>query len=124
MCERLLVDVVIVIHCAFVLFVVFGGLLVMRLPRLMWIHLPAVLWGATLEFAGLVCPLTPYEISLRARAGLAGYDTGFIEHYLLPVLYPAGLTRGAQLILGTLVIAVNLAIYARIAADRFRIESR
>ena len=84
----------------------------LRRPRLALLHLPAAVWGALIEFSGWICPLTPLEKSLRAAAGQAGYEGGFIEHYLLPVLYPAGLTRGVQLVLGFLVIALNVGVYA------------
>jgi len=111
---RLLADLVLVAHAAFVAFVVLGGLAVLRWPRLAWVHLPVVLWGAGIEFIGGVCPLTPLENHWRRLAGEQGYGGGFIEHYLLAALYPEGLTRGVQLALGLLVIAVNVAIYARI----------
>jgi hypothetical protein len=111
-----LADVVVVVHVAFVVFVVFGGLLVLRRPRLAWLHVPAAVWGALIEFRGWICPLTPLENALRARGGQGGYSGGFIEHYLVPALYPTGLTRGVQLALGSLVIGVNLAIYARVVA--------
>lgn len=108
---RVLADLVVGVHALFVVFVVAGGLLALRWPWVAAAHLPAAVWGALIEFQGWVCPLTPLEKSLRAAAGQAGYQGGFIEHYLLPVLYPAGLTRNVQLILGSLVIVVNLLIY-------------
>ncbi len=108
---RILADLVVGLHCLFVVFVVLGGLLLVRWPALAWVHLPAAVWGALIEFAGWTCPLTPLEKSLRLRAGGAGYEGGFIEHYLLPLLYPAGLTRGVQLVLGALVIGLNVAVY-------------
>jgi hypothetical protein len=95
----------------FVLFVVLGGLLVLRWPRLAYVHLPAATWGVLIEFAGWVCPLTPLEQSLRLKAGEQGYSGSFIEHYVLPLLYPSALTRTIQVALGAVVIAVNLAIY-------------
>ena len=107
---RILADLVVGVHALFVVFVVAGGLLVLRRPWVAAAHLPAAVWGALIEFSGWICPLTPLEKSLRAAAGQAGYEGGFIEHYLLPVLYPAGLTRGVQLVLGAAVIAVNLAV--------------
>lgn len=113
-------DLVVLIHFAFVLFVVFGGLLALRWPRVMYLHLPAALWGAFIELAGGICPLTPLENSLRRGAGLAGYEGGFVEHYILPVLYPAELTRNVQLVLGAIVILVNLAIYTSVIARRRR----
>ncbi len=112
MLYRLLADLVVAFHALFVAFVVAGGLLVLRRPRLALLHLPAAVWGALIELRGWICPLTPLEKWLRAAAGEAGYRGGFIEHYLLPVLYPAGLTRGVQLALGAVVIAVNLGVYA------------
>ena len=90
----------------------------------MWLHLPAAAWGVLIEFRGWICPLTPLESRLRILAGTEGYAGGFIEHYLLPVLYPAGLTRGVQITLGVLVLAVNLGIYGWILARRYRAHSR
>jgi hypothetical protein len=108
---RILADLVVGVHALFVAFVVLGGLLALRWPWAAAAHLPAAVWGTLIEFRGWVCPLTPLENSLRASAGQAGYEGGFIEHYLLPVLYPAGLTRGVQLVFGSLVIAVNVVVY-------------
>lgn len=109
---RALADLVLVVHLAFVLFVVLGGLLALRWPRVAWVHVPVALYGALIEFVGFVCPLTPLENSLRRRGGGAGYDGGFIEHYVTATLYPTGLTRGVQLGLGVAVLAINGAIYA------------
>ena len=120
MAYHLLADLVVGVHALFVAFVVVGGLLVLRWPGMAFLHLPAAIWGALIEFQGWICPLTPLENSLRAAAGEAGYQGGFIEHYLLPVLYPAGLTRGVQLVLGSLVIAVNLVVYGVLLARRRR----
>jgi uncharacterized protein DUF2784 len=114
MIYRALADFVVLLHMAFVLFVAIGGLLVFKWRRVAWFHIPAALWGALIEFAGWVCPLTPLENWLRGRGGEAGYQTGFIEHYLLPLIYPAPLSRGLQVALGLLVVGVNLAIYWRI----------
>jgi Protein of Unknown function (DUF2784) len=108
---RALADLVLTLHLGFVLFVVFGGLLVIRWPRLAWIHVPAALWGVIIEYAGWICPLTPLENWLRSSGGEAGYAGGFIEHYLLPTLYPQGLTRGTQFVLGSLVLMINAAAY-------------
>jgi len=108
---RILADAVLVAHLAFIVFVVLGGLLVLRRPRLAWIHVPVVLWGAAIEFFGWICPLTPLEKWLRVMGGESGYAGGFIAHYLLPLIYPAGLTRGIQLVLGALVVSVNLVVY-------------
>lgn len=114
----LLADAVVVVHLGFILFVVLGGLWVARWPRLIWLHVPAVVWGVVVEFAGWTCPLTPLENWLRYRGGGAGYHSDFVAHYILPLLYPAALTRELQLVLGLLVIAINVAIYGRILAWR------
>jgi hypothetical protein len=95
-----------------VVFVVLGGLLALRWPRLAWIHVPIALYGAIIEFAGFTCPLTPLENWLRQRGGEAGYAGGFIEHYIMAAIYPAGLTREVQLTLGIAVLAINAVIYA------------
>jgi hypothetical protein len=115
-----LADLVVIVHAAFVAFVVIGGLLVLRWPRLAWVHIPAAVWGALIEFAGWICPLTPLENSLRARAGEAGYAGGFVEHYILPVLYPAGLTRTTQYVLGTIVLVINIIVYTILLRRRWR----
>lgn len=104
-------DLVLLLHLAFVLFVVAGGLIVLKWPRLAWLHLPAVAWGAVVEFTGWICPLTPLENLLRTLAGASTYDADFIQHYILPLLYPAELTRDIQLILGMIVISVNVTVY-------------
>jgi len=114
MTAAVLADLVVLLHLAFILFVVFGGLLVLRRRRLMWLHLPVVVWGAAIEFVGWVCPLTPLENRLRAAAGEAGYSGGCIEHYLIPLIYPEGLTRELQWLLGALVLLVNALVYWRV----------
>ena len=114
----LLATLVVTLHLTFVVFVVLGGLLVLRWPWLAYAHLPAALWGAWIEFAGWVCPLTPLEQSLRLKAGEQGYSGSFIEHYVLPLLYPSALTRTIQVALGAVVIAVNLAIYGYLLRSR------
>jgi len=116
MAYRILADLVVGVHVLFVAFVVAGGLLALRWRWAAVLHLPAAVWGALIEFQGWICPLTPLENSLRAAAGEGGYQGGFIEHYLLPVLYPAGLTRGVQLALGSAVIVVNLTVYGLLLA--------
>lgn len=118
MIYKLLADFVFLAHLGFVLFVVLGGIAVWRVPRLAWLHLPAVAWGALIEFAGWICPLTPWEQHLRRLAGERGYSGGFLEHYLLPVLYPEGLTRDTQVVLGLLVLFINVAAYAVILRRR------
>jgi len=107
-----LADAVLLLHLAFILFVVFGGFLLRRFPWLMPLHLPAAAWGALIEFAGWICPLTPLENQFRHLAGEAGYAGGFIAHYLLPIIYPHGLTREIQLALGVGVVLVNAVAYA------------
>jgi len=111
MSPRFLADLLVLIHLAFVVFVVAGGLLTLRWPALRWVHLPAAIWGGWIEFSGGICPLTPLENTLRQRAGDAPYAGDFIGHYVLPVLYPSGLTRSTQLILGLLVVVVNVGVY-------------
>lgn len=121
MIDRVLADGVLVVHLAFIVFVVAGGLLALRRPRVAWIHLPAALWGAVIELAGWVCPLTPLENRLRRAGGEAGYGGGFVEHYLVPLIYPGGLTRAHQVALGIGVVVVNVIVYAlvwrRLRAD-------
>jgi hypothetical protein len=114
--QRWAADGVVLLHFAFVLFVVCGGLLVLRRPRLAWLHLPVAVYGVAIEWIGWVCPLTPLENRLRHAAGQSGYAGGFVEHYLLPVLYPSGLTPTVQGVLGGLVLAVNVVIYWRVIA--------
>jgi hypothetical protein len=103
-----------------VVFVVLGGLLVLRWPWVVYLHLPAAVWGAAIEFAGWICPLTPLEHWLRRQDGDAAYSGGFIEHYILPLLYPSSLTRNVQLLFGFLVLTVNLVIYIYLFRRRKR----
>ncbi len=120
----LLADLVVGVHLAFVLFVVAGGLLVLRWPRLAWAHLPAAAWGAVVELAGWVCPLTPLENALRRRGGGVGYGGGFVEHYVVPILYPSELTRELQVGLGLGVVALNAGVYLwLLRRRRRRVES-
>lgn len=105
-------DLVVLLHFAFILFVVLGGLLVLKWPWLARLHLPAALWGALVEFTGWICPLTPLENWLRGMGGTSGYSGGFVEQYILVLIYPAGLTREIQLFLGLGVLILNAAIYA------------
>lgn len=118
MLYSLLADLVVALHLAFVGFVVLGGLAVWRWPRLAWVHLPAVVWGVGIELSGAVCPLTPWENWLRHRTGDTGYQGDFIEQYLLPLLYPVGLTRTGQVVLGCLVIVVNAVAYGWVWSRR------
>lgn len=115
---RLLADAVVVLHLGFVLFVVLGGMLVLRWPRAAWVHLPAAVWGAWIEFAGWICPLTPLENWLRREGGDPVYATSFVEHYVVPVLYPPALAREIQWALGGLVLAVNALVYLRVVRGR------
>lgn len=117
---RALADFMVVIHLAFVVFVIFGGLLALRWPRIVWLHLPAATWGAAVEFSGWICPLTPLEVWLRLHAGESAYRGEFIEQYILPLLYLNGLTRSVQFMLGALVLAVNVLIYGLLWHRRFK----
>jgi Protein of Unknown function (DUF2784) len=109
---RLLADLVLLLHAGFVAFVILGALLVLRWPRIAWVHVPVALWGAGIEFVGGICPLTPLENHWRRLAGELGYPGGFVEHYVVAALYPDGLTHRLQLLLGALVLSVNGSIYA------------
>jgi len=120
MLTRVAADFIVIIHFGFIVFIVLGGLLVFRWPKLMWLHLPAVAWGVVIEFAGFICPLTPLENRLRIVAGESGYSSGFIDQYLIPVVYPDGLNRPTQIALGVLVISINLVIYGVVVAKRKR----
>jgi hypothetical protein len=119
MTYRVLADLLVVLHLAFILFVILGGFAVLRRPRLAWAHLPAALWGAGIEFIGGICPLTPLENHFRALAGQAGYAGGFVEHYVLPVVYPAlmfpgGFPRQGFVAIGVFVVALNAVLYWRL----------
>jgi uncharacterized protein DUF2784 len=120
MLSRMLSDGVVLLHTTFVAFVMVGGFLVWRWRPLVWVHVPCAVWGALIEYRGWVCPLTPLENALRRSAGLEGYSGGFVEHYVIPVLYPADLTRPTQVILGTLVLAVNIVAYGVLVRRRLR----
>jgi len=112
MLDRLAADAVVALHLAFVVFAAIGGVLAWRRLAYAWFHLPALAWAAYVEFSGTICPLTPLENRLRARAGEAGYAGSFVEHYVMPVLYPVGLTPDAQKWIGAALVALNVAIYA------------
>lgn len=109
---RLLAGAVVVLHGLFIAFVVAGGFLAWRWRWVAALHLPCAAWGAWIEVRHGVCPLTPLENYFRAKAGLAGYGGGFIEHYLVPVIYPGGLTARTQVLLGAAVVLLNVAVYA------------
>ena len=114
MIYRIAADFVLMTHFAFIVLVVVGGLVVYRYAWFAWIHIPAASWGAFVELTGRICPLTTLENFLRIRAGQEGYVDSFVEHYIVPVIYPAGLTRHVQFLLAGLVIAANVIIYATI----------
>lgn len=120
MANRFAADVVLVLHFLFVVFVCFGGLLVFRWPRVGWVHVPSAVWGALVEFAGWICPLTPLEDRLRAGGGEVSTSLGFIERKVSFVLYPEGLTRRAQIALGVAVLILNACIYGVALARRSR----
>ena len=120
MIYRWLADGVVLLHGAFVAFVMLGAFLALRWRRLVWLHVPVAIWGVFIEYAGWICPLTPLEKHLRARAGQSGYSGDFIEHYLLRALYPNGLTRTTQWILGSVALGVNLFAYALIVRQARR----
>jgi hypothetical protein len=111
MVYHLLADGVLGIHLVFVVFTILGALLLIRWPRVIWVHLPAVAWAALIEVSGKICPLTPLENALRIRGGGGSYAGDFVGHYMLGLLYPDGLTRGIQIVLGALVVVINMAIY-------------
>jgi hypothetical protein len=114
MIYRLLADAVLLLHLAFIVFVILGGLVVLRHPRLAWLHLPTVLWGMLTEYTGWPCPLTPLENTLRQLGGVPPYTGSFIDHYLTSLIYPPGLTREMQIVLGTFVLLVNTVVYWRL----------
>jgi len=109
---RIGADVILVLHLVFVIFVAAGGLMVLRWPKLAWLHVPAACWGVWIEFSGRICPLTPLENTLRRQGGGSGYSGGFIDHYITALIYPEGLTRTAQLMIGSFVLALNVLMYA------------
>lgn len=122
--QQCLADAVLVLHFAFVLFVLFGGMLVLRYPRASWLHLPALFWGIAVEWADWICPLTPLENALRLRTGQAGYDNGFVEYWISAILYPLDLTPGLRYLLGLVLLALNAAVYARILSVRRNARKR
>ena len=117
---RTLADVVLLIHVAFIAFVIIGGFFACRWPWLPWVHLPAAIWGAAIEFGGWICPLTPLENWLRQASGEAGYPGCFIEHYLIPIVYPVGLSPKIQVYLGLGVLLSNVIAYSLVWRSRSR----
>lgn len=114
MLYRIAADGLVLFHLLFILFVLFGGLCVLKWRHLAWWHLPAATWGVAVEVLHLTCPLTAWENRMRHAAGQTGYGGGFIEHYVWPVIYPAGLTPAIQLALGSVVLAINAWVYLRL----------
>jgi len=113
-------DLLLVLHLAFIVFVVFGGFLVLKCEKVAILHIPCALWGAFVELSGRVCPLTPLEFYFRKMAGEGTFSGGFIEHYVMPLVYPTGLTRGMQISLGIIVLIINLFIYWKVLFNRRR----
>ncbi|MCP4897258.1 MAG: DUF2784 domain-containing protein [bacterium] len=120
MIAKVAADVLVLAHLGFILFVICGGFLALRWRWIVWLHLPCAAWGALIEFAGWICPLTPLENRLRIAAGSSGYESGFIDHYVMPLIYPAGLDRGIQIGLGVIVVSVNLVVYGVFLQGRKR----
>ncbi|VAX10686.1 putative membrane protein [hydrothermal vent metagenome] len=114
----LLADLLVLIHFLFIVFVLLGGILLLKWKKLIWLHLPALLWGVFIQFSGWICPLTPLEIQLRRLAGANLYQGGFISHYLVPLIYPPGLTSDTQWLLGGILITVNITIYSFLFISR------
>jgi len=116
-------DAVVAFHAAFIVVGVIGAVLLVRWPWFVWVHLPVLAWGIWVEFSGTTCPLTPLENRLREVAGGARYQGGFIDHYLTPIIYPEGLTRGTQAVFGAILIGVNLLLYWRFIQARRRLPA-
>ena len=119
-----LADMILMLHLAFILFALFGGLLILRKRWMAWIHLPVLLWAALVNLAGWTCPLTPLENRLRASAGQAGYESGFVEHYIVPLVYPDIMSRDLEIISGLVVLACNGLIYAFVIRRMHRCSVR
>ena len=120
----LLADLALLIHLFFVVFVVGGGLLVLKWPRIAWLHIPAATWGAFIELTGWICPLTPLENWLLMQSGEPAYEGDFIAHYVLPLVYPTALTRQMQIILGLLVVLINAGAYGWVLTRTRQMQSR
>ena len=118
-----LATLVVLAHFAFILFVMFGGLLALRWTWVPWVHIPCFLWGSGIEVTGGICPLTPLENRLREAAGETPYMGSFIEHYIMPVMYPSALTRPVQLLLAVGLVLLNVAIYAVVIRRRSRVAA-
>jgi hypothetical protein len=121
---RLGADVVVLLHLTFIAFVVVGGLLVLRWRWVAFVHVPVAVYGVVIELVGFTCPLTPLEKALRRRAGSSGYEEGFVEHYVLPVVYPGELTPGVKAALALLIVVTNLVVYGYVVRSRRRTRRR
>jgi hypothetical protein len=119
---KLLADLTAITHLAFVIFIILGGLFAFKWKRMAWVHIPAAVWGAMIEFYGWICPLTYMENYFREEAGIDTMSHGFVAHYIMPVLYPAELTKDLQIKLGIFVIVINLIIYSLVAYRHRRIK--
>lgn len=117
MIAGLTADIIVLVHLAFIVFVSLGGFFIVKWPKMTFLHLPCALWGVLIEFGGWICPLTHLEMHFRQLSGQTGYDGGFIDHYVLPIVYPAGLTRGMQITFGVIILAVNLCAYGRLLVN-------
>ncbi len=115
-----LADLVLIVHTLFIIFAVFGGLIVLKWYKVMWLHIPCALWGALIEFFGWICPLTYLENYLREIGNGNYHESSFIQHYLLPIIYPPGLTTDIQILLGTIVIVINLIVYCIVWYYRYQ----
>lgn len=118
MLVKISADLLVLLHFAFIVFVVLGGFLVLKWVKVAILHIPCALWGAFIEFSGWICPLTPLEHSLREAAGVTAYSGGFIDHYIMPIVYPTGLTREIQIVLGVIVLIINLCVYGLVIYKR------
>jgi hypothetical protein len=120
---HLLADLVLVFHLAFIAFAAFGGLLALRYPQILWLHLPALVWGVVVQWADLICPLTPLENDMRMRSGEAVFAGGFIERFVSQLLYPENLTLELRYVLGVLLLVVNVAVYTHVMIRRSRAKA-
>lgn len=111
MIYRIVADFLVILHLVFICFVIAGGLMVIKWRWIIFLHIPAAIWGILIEFYGWICPLTPWEQQLRYAGGQAGYSGGFIDHYIIPVIYPTDFTSELQVTLGIFVFLVNIIIY-------------
>jgi len=114
MVERITADIIVLAHLGFIVFVALGGFFVIKWPKMAFLHIPCAAWGILILFGGWICPLTDAEVYFRQLAGQAGYGGGFIDHYVMPLIYPAGLTRAMQVALGVIILAVNFWAYRRL----------